>query len=336
MRIPALLLGLACLGAASGGPKPMQQLLSDLRYGTPEVREAAIDALAAGGAPKSATGALLEALEDSEGTVKLKIVQALGSTRDSLAVGPLVSLLADPQPEFRSQAAAALGRIADASAAQALEARLADGDSEVRAAAALALGRCGAKGSLNKILPLLKDKSRLLRLAAVDALGLLGEPASLPELKSQLSDKDPAYRRHVIKAIGSLRAGEEVGALLASWLEDGDPYLRGFSAEALALRPANAAARKKLVALLGDPVLAVRIRAAETLGAWKSREAVPQLKKMLRDGNATLRWKAALALGAIADPAASDALKYLAENDEELEVRQAAAASLDQVGAAAR
>jgi len=155
----------------------------------------------------------------------------------------------------------------------------------------------------------------------------------LPELKSQLQDKDPFFRRHVVQAIGRLSASAEVARLLMGWLRDPDPYLRGFSAEALAGKPKDAQAESDLIALLNDPVLAVRIRSSETLGAWRSQEAVPGLKKLLRDSNATLRWKAALALGKIGDPAAADALKYVAENDPELEIKKAAADALDVIRA---
>ena len=332
MKILIAALALALAGSVFAKGKTVDQLIADLRYGTPEVRELAIDELASQ-ASKKAAPVLLEALEDSSGTVKLKVIQALGTAGDSSAVPALSAILADPSVEFRVEAIKSLGEIGDDHAGAALLAKLNDSESEIRAAAAMALGKCRVKKANLAIKDLLKDKSRLVRLAAVDSLGLLGDIQALPELKAQLADKDPAYKRHVVKAIGSLADNGEVNGLLTGWLEDKDAYLRGFSAEALRSKARIPEAEAPLVNLLIDPVLAVRIRAVETLGVWKSKEAVSGLKKTLKDSNQALRWKAAIALGQIADPAASDALKYVADNDPEVENKKAAAEALDLIKA---
>jgi HEAT repeat protein len=300
--------------------------VKDLRYGTVEVRDAALDSVLAGKAPQAGP-ALLDLLEESKGAVKLKAIRGLGLLREEKAVRPLMGLLSDPAAEFRLASARALARIGDKAAAGPLAKALGDSDEEVREAAARALGDCGDAASAKALVPLLKDKNRLVRLAAVDALGRLGAEDALPGLQAQLKDSDPSYQRHVFTAIGSLKTDKAVPFLEQS-LDAKDEFLRVFAVEALASRPKSPGLEKKLLGLLADPVYAVRVRTVETLGAWKSKAAVPALLKGLRANEPTLRWKSAQALGAIGDPSAKEALDYVAQNDAEPEIKAAALAAL--------
>lgn len=297
-------------------------VLKDLKYGTAEKREAALDEVLAGKAP-SAGAALLGLLNESQGAFRLKVIRALGLLKHDPAVRPLLEILADPAPEFRVQAAKALGAIGDPAATAGLAKALKDGDVEVREAAARALGSCGSEKDVEALSGLLKDGNRLVRMAAIGSIGQLGSAKALPTLREQMKDTDPSYKRVVVKAIGALK-GADIDALLGEWLADKDAYLRTFSAEALSRRPKVKAVESALIKRISDPVLAVRIRSIEALGAWKSTAAVPELLKSLRAEEPTLRWKSALALGAIGDPAAKEALTYLSQNDAEAEIKKAA------------
>lgn len=298
------------------------EVLQDLKYGTPEKREAALEQVLMGQAP-GAGPALLQILGESQGANRLKVIRGLGLVREDGAVKPLLELLSDPGSEFRLQAARSLGSIGDPAAAPGLVKALEDADVEVREAAARALGACGSPKDLDSLKPLLKDKNRLMRMAAIESIGRLGSAAALPVLQEQMQNADPAYKRIVVKAIGALK-GTDIDASLKLWLSDKDDYLRGFTAEALALHAPTKSLEPGLIKLLSDPNIAVRIRAIEALGAWKSKAAVPAIAKALRAEEPTLRWKAAVALGAIGDASAKEALDYVAEHDTEVEVKKAA------------
>jgi HEAT repeat protein len=323
----SLLLAALCL--AAGLRADDADVVQNLSYGTPEKREQALDLVLAGRAP-GAGKALVGVLGDAQGAFKLKVIRALGLLREDAAVRPLIELLSDPSPEFRLQSVRSLGAIGDGAAAPAVVKALGDGDLEVREGAATALGSCGRPGDVAALAPLLKDSNRLVRMAAISSIGHLGTADSLPLLQEQLKDKDTSYKRVVVKAIGSLK-GAHIDASLMLWLGDKDAYLRGFSAEALAQRPANRDLEPALIKLLADPNLGVRIRAIETLGVWKSKAAVPSLLKALRADEPTLRWKSAQALGEIGDPSAKEALTYVADNDTEVEIKQAATAALQRL-----
>ena len=324
MRRIALLallgLGATLRPAASGDP------LDALRYGTPEAREDAVDQVLGGKVPQAGP-ALLDSLDDSKGLFRLKVVRALGVVKDDAAVRPLVALMQDPDAEMRVEAARSLERIADPAAVPGLVSALGDGNEEVREAAVRSLGACGGPAQAAPVAALLKDKNRLVRLAAVDTLGHLGGDTALTALEGQLAENEASFKRHVVIAIGA-SGGERAEAHLAGWLSDKDPYLRGFAAEALAKRPPDEALTPVLLGLLNDPVYAVRIRAVEVLGAWRSKRAVPALLKTLKADEPTLRWKAVLALGSIGDGAAKEALDYLAQHDAEAEIRAAAGRAL--------
>jgi HEAT repeat protein len=317
-----LILGL-CLLAPCTGLAAADDPAKALRYGSPEAREAAVDEVLAGRGAGSG-GALLEVLGDAQGVLRLKVVRALGVLKEDGAVKPLEALLLDPESEIRLAAARSLGRIADPAACPDLVKAFGAQDEEVREAAARAVGDCGCADRANALIALLKDRNRMVREAAVDALGMLGTEAGFGALEGQLGDSDPSFKRHVVNAIGAHR-GEKVVLRLGAWLNDKDPYLRGFAAEALAKRPPVPSLTPALVGLLEDPVYAVRVRSVEALGAWRQRSAVSALIKCLRASEPTLRWKAVQALGDIGDPAAKEALDYLASHDAEPEIRSAAA-----------
>jgi HEAT repeat protein len=317
---------LIAMGLAGGLRASEDEVLQDLKFGTPEKREMALDEVLMGHAP-GAGKALLQVLSESQGVFRLKVLRALGLVREDGAVRPLLEILSDPSPEYRLQAVKSLGSIGDSAAAPGLVKALGDSDLEVRESAARALGTCGSSSDIEALKPLLKDGNRLLRMAAISSIGQLGSAAELPLLREQMKDSDPSYKRVVVKAIGALK-GADIDVSLGQWLTDSDFYLRGFSAEALAQRAPKKALEAGLIKLLSDPNLGVRIRAIEALAAWKSRAAVPGLLKALRADQPDLRWKSAQALGAIGDPSAADALTYVASHDPEVEIQRAASDAL--------
>jgi hypothetical protein len=88
---------------------------------------------------KSATGRLIESLQDPDVDVRWNAADALGKLRDQSATDPLIHALSDPDEFVRERAANALGKIRDVSAAAALQAALNDSHEDVRKTAAEAL-----------------------------------------------------------------------------------------------------------------------------------------------------------------------------------------------------
>ncbi len=84
------------------------------------------------------------ALEDEDGLVRGRAIQALARKWGHKAVGPVAkALMEDPEPTIRRQAALSLGRMSGEEALGALQAAQGDADYAVRRAVAFALTRLG-------------------------------------------------------------------------------------------------------------------------------------------------------------------------------------------------
>ena len=83
-----LFLALLCSGALLRADEA--EILQELKFGTSEKREQALDEVFAGHAP-GAGPALLQVLSDSQGVFRLLVIWALGLLREDAAAGPISS-----------------------------------------------------------------------------------------------------------------------------------------------------------------------------------------------------------------------------------------------------
>lgn len=126
------------LAAADQIPALREHLLRD---SDPVVRQRAAESLATIGG-EQAIGALVQALEDPLGRVRLAAIRGVAELAPERGLESLMRLvLEDPDWEIRAQAARGLGLAGDPLAVPALEAALEDRNEFVRAAAANALRR---------------------------------------------------------------------------------------------------------------------------------------------------------------------------------------------------
>jgi HEAT repeat protein len=120
--------------------------------------------------------------------------------------------------------------------------------------------------------------------------------------------------------------GEKVWPSLEVGLDHGDEMVRFWSLGVLSEVPV-AAARPRLVALLGDPLVRIRAAAAFALGAQRSPEVVAPLIQALTDADVNVRFEAATALGRVPDPRSLEPLVTASQDGDE-DVRRAACESL--------
>lgn len=162
-------------------------------------------------AVQAAVPHLLEALEDSNGSVRAAAARSLGSLAAEEAVEPVVGqlagrrlpqlvaanallaigppaverlreLLRHPDPAARATAVELLGLVGGVADAQALSTAVLDPEPAVREPAARALGRVGARGSVEVLRTALHDTHDAVREAAARSLGEIGDRAALPDL----------------------------------------------------------------------------------------------------------------------------------------------------------
>jgi HEAT repeat protein len=181
--------------------------------------------------------ALMTAAKDTERSVRLRAIWALGQLQATSAVELLTSILEGTSniPEKR-KAAEALGQIGDESAMDSLIITLQfDSNEGVRSSAAEALGMLNDRRALNMVIRALhNDASPAVRASAAKALEWMGDPGAVEALIMALSDSSPDVRFRAAEALRILRDKRAVEPLRAL-LDDPQAtrHVRGAAEQAL-------------------------------------------------------------------------------------------------------
>ncbi|MBI2167763.1 MAG: HEAT repeat domain-containing protein [Candidatus Omnitrophica bacterium] len=198
-----------------------------------------------------------------------------------------------------------------------------------------------SKGVMGEILHILGDSERYdskTRSYMAMALSRFQEPEAVEAVRKRLKEETEEVQLYLIWALGNLNAREAAGDL-EPFLASSNPDLRQMAAYVSGvLGDKETAAR--LRPLLKDPVTDVSWNAALSLARLGDDSGAGILMKML-DRNALtenhrlsktqaekIMVNAAKGLGRIKNPESDSLLRSLAENDESLQVRQAALEAL--------
>ncbi|MFH1440766.1 MAG: HEAT repeat domain-containing protein, partial [Candidatus Omnitrophota bacterium] len=182
---------------------------------------------------------------------------------------------------------------------------------------------------------LLSDSGPDVYQAAAYFLGYLGDRCAVPDLIRKISDIDPYVRQTVVESLGRIK-DRRAGGVLISRLTDADYYVREAAANALeGLGLLTTRLKIKRYSIdLSDPQSHVRATAAAALRNIQDKRVVPALIQRLTDSAAYVRAAAAWSLeklGALTKEL--QIIKYEADlEDRDPEVREAAAASLQEIG----
>jgi HEAT repeat protein len=190
---------------------------------------------------------------------------------------------------------------------------------------------------IDHLLTAMRDENERIRFDAIHAVGVLAE-APLPAVQAKslldgLDHYDAVIRTATARVLGRLRVADAGDKLIAG-LNDSNPLVRRFSAEALGLireeravtsltelatfygrtemgtatmlalaRIAHPSSRDLFRARLTDSNAQVRRAAAEGLGRLRDRESLDSLTAMMKsDPDASARLAAAFAVGLIGEP----------------------------------
>lgn len=159
--------------------------------------------------------------------------------------------------------------------------------------------------------------------AAQELLRLGGDAA--PALVEALQSRDPNLPPIVGRLLA--RIGPAAVPALVHSLQNAHPLMRVQVADVMAQIKDRSVVPPLLDALQGE-FYTVRARAAAALGLIGDPQVVPHLLRALKDPEPEVRTWAALALGKFRDPSTFDDIAGLLLDDQEIEVRQAAARSL--------
>ena len=173
---------------------------------------------------------LVTGLEDSDRTIRIRTVRALGKIGDRRVVKPLIAALLDRDRWVRKNAAMALGqmeigsehviaelmdleyrirnkevwalvRSEDEKAVSLLSTMLDDEDSRIRRRAAWMLGQIKSSSALQPLLVALKDQNERVRAEAAAALGQLKKPRAIKPLIMAMGDNNKRVRSHARYAL---------------------------------------------------------------------------------------------------------------------------------------
>jgi len=217
-------------------------------------------------AMSTAIPALVETLRDrheDEGSVKLAAAAALARLRDPSAVALLVGQLSEAEEQSSRNVAEALVAFGEAAIAPLLELLADSGRPTGRLWAARILGRIGDPRAVDQLVARLEERDERLRMASAEALGTIGDPRALhPAVRAMLRDPAPQVRAHAAGAVARIEGERAIDVLVSA---------------------------------LADPDYATRIRVLEAFETMRI-EDTSQLESALRDPNAEVRRRAALAL----------------------------------------
>jgi HEAT repeat protein len=166
-----------------------------LEHASADVRREACQNLAAHGDPRHAP-LLLKALDDSDATVVLAAVRALGAVGTLDDKQPLVLLLDGPDQQLRLEAAISLARLRAEQGTVVLERLTQDTDSQVRLRAAQAMGEIADPLFLPALMAMLGDQADVRRVAMIGLARTAGTDVAATQGGRPLSDEEKVDRWH--------------------------------------------------------------------------------------------------------------------------------------------
>ncbi|MHB9133835.1 MAG: HEAT repeat domain-containing protein [Armatimonadota bacterium] len=273
-----------------------------------------------------AVPALIEALQDSELTVRKAAAIALGSVHAAQAVTPLINILTEGDSRQSSSAAEALAMIGQPAVEPLLSLLH---HPKAGSLAALALRQFTDPRAVPALVGALQKGDRITREAAAEGLGAIHDPSGVEALAAALKDEELSVRMKAALALCRCSNTRVVLPLIQALATDVVEF-RALLIRALAMTE-DVRAVDPLLAALKDPDLAVRYAAALALQRFRDPRAITPLSAALHDDYAALRVQAALALGAIGDARAADPL-FAALQDKDTSVQAAAVRGLAKLG----
>jgi HEAT repeat protein len=227
---------------------------------------------------------------------RAQAVSMLGKLAAPGAVATLAEVLRDRNEDdaVRRVAADAMAALADEDSVGPLIAELRLVDEQATSRVAEALIRFGSAATQG-LVALLAEKDNLkARVWSARILAATRDPRSFDALHVGLRDRSDLFRAACAEALGQLGDERALQMLMQVALRDPAPIVRSQAATAAALIGGTVAV-DVLVAALGDPDYATRLRALEAFESMRLSDTSP-LEKALGDSNAEVRRRASLAL----------------------------------------
>jgi HEAT repeat protein len=259
---------------------------------------------------------LEQRLKDEEASIRQKAAFGLGLLRAQEAVASIASLLSDPSQPVRREAVAALERLGGDQAGQALMSALRDPSRDIQAQAVEALGKVGYQPAAQELLNLYQaQEGKAMGDKALASLSQMGAREARGVFLQQMTSSNSNRRRWAVEGLGRYADEGLKRGLTKDFLREPDPSVQLAYCFALALvgrpefidrialslskpplRPQSigylvelgSPFLTELVTYLTDPVPAVRKDMAFVLMEIGDPDAIPYLKPLLGDSDASV------------------------------------------------
>lgn len=321
-------------GAKTASP----QLIEALKHDSPEVRQAAAEALAllkeeraispladAAAARVRDREFMMTAAVTILGSLRLEQVKQLVTSKNldvrQMAIRALAEFAKGSRPrpdvvsilqearkdsdlQIRRSAVFALARLQDDGIARDLSDMRKDPDAEIRQQVAIALTASSPKFTdAGKLLDeMVKDTDKKVRIEAIGGLAKRKELASVPALVKLVQQPDPEVRRAVYAALLALRTAEnaaDMRPVFQKGMGIQDSAVRLTCIQALAEKTTAGEDLEALRQAAFDQSKDVKLAAIAVLQASKLPEAMDALANLFGDSDMDVREKALEALGSI-------------------------------------
>lgn len=278
---------------------------------------------------------LSKAFRKEGATIRKKIVQVLGKIQDQHVTKTLIGALNDEDIHVQCAAIEALGETKDALAIEPLSALLKHKKSKIQQAAQVALSKKITNMKNNKeeesLMNLLNNREYFVRSLAIGALADTKDTRAVEPLIGILKDQDANGRADAAKALGNIMDSRTIVPLIDA-LSDNDSLISDNAAKALV--EIGSPAVEPLILAFQDRDVNRRTKIVNILGKIKDNRAVILLIDAIRDESRIVRSQAAMALGNIKDTRAISPL-IDALRDRNAQVCEAVSNALVEIGQSA-
>jgi len=290
----------------------------------------------------SVDAALLSALRETDGDLRLGMISSLAARRTRRAVRPLARMAASDDPVLAEAAIAALGRIGTPPAARVLNALQTGPEFQVLRADALlrcadrlsATGDAGGVAIYESFLD--NPPSAEIQIAALIGIVRADGERALPHVFEQLASDDWQLRATAGRSLADYMPGESVTRAISERVSTLAPETQVVVINALVARN-DAATPEAIIKELGSGHIPVRQAAIEALGIVGDTSAIPWLVNFALAGGETGR-AAQASLASLPGENITPAILALTESPE-ADVRALAVETLrsrGEIGAAPR
>jgi HEAT repeat protein len=271
---------------------------------------------------KPAASLLTTALRDADSWVRYYALRSIAYRRDRGASDTILYLAAnDSAPPVRAAALEALGQIGSAEAVQTLAQVAQQGLPDLARAAIAALAKLHDGAAREALIALLQAPEAWRRMEAAHALSFHPHSDTVSALlRAARSDQEAPVKT---AALGALSGLGDPGIVPALFELAKDPMLRADAIEALGRLPSDEIAR--VAQSLRHDEIEMRLTAVEVLVRLRHPKASAALRTALTDSEAIVRASAVAALQELGSATDDDAIRRLAETDNDPSVRDAAA-----------